>query len=78
MKTKRVVEVPVDLADDRVIKIPVAAAIAGRGYDEFRRLLKRGEGPVLTQMSEARYGVRIRHLRAWLDGRAVLPSEVAA
>lgn len=36
----------------------------------MRRLIRKGEGPTITKLSDRRIGVRRRHGREWLDARA--------
>jgi predicted DNA-binding transcriptional regulator AlpA len=58
---------PVD--PDRVM--PLIAWCNRCGFSEAtgRRLIKTGQGPVVTWLSERRMGIRERHHREWLDSR---------
>ena len=62
---------PVDpLADDRVLALAAFCEVAGISIATLRRLIKTGDGPRVTWLSARRCGVRVRHGREWLDGRA--------
>jgi predicted DNA-binding transcriptional regulator AlpA len=58
-------------ADDRVLTLAEAAHLSGVSTATFRRLMRSPTGPVVTALSSRRLGVRVKHLRQWLDGRAV-------
>lgn len=73
--TEQVSPFPVD---DRVLPLDQVAEGAGISTITLRRLVKDGRGPTVTWMSARRCGVRIKHLRQWLDGRAVEPGGQAA
>jgi predicted DNA-binding transcriptional regulator AlpA len=55
---------------DRVLKLSEFASNAGISIVTLRRLIARGEGPAVTQLSTRRLGIRVRHAREWLDARA--------
>jgi predicted DNA-binding transcriptional regulator AlpA len=56
-------------ADDRVLTLAEAAHVSGVSIATFRRLIREGCGPTVTTLSPRRLGVRVKHLRAWLDER---------
>jgi predicted DNA-binding transcriptional regulator AlpA len=56
-------------ADDRVLTLAEAAHLTGLSIATFRRLLREERGPAVTTLSPRRLGVRVKHLRQWLDGR---------
>ena len=58
------------LADDRILTLKTAAEVAGLGLPTLRRRIVAGDGPTVTRLSPRRVGVRVGHLRAWLDARA--------
>jgi hypothetical protein len=61
----------ITLEDDRVYPIPYFCdQVLGVSEDTFRRICQRGEGPPITQLSPGRKGVRGKHGKDWLDGRA--------
>jgi predicted DNA-binding transcriptional regulator AlpA len=59
-----------DLADDRVLTLSEFAAVVGFSVVTLRRRIAAGDGPIVTQLSERRIGIRVRHGRAWLDSCA--------
>jgi hypothetical protein len=61
---------PAGVADDVVLTLSDFVKLAGVSMSTVRRMILRGDGPVITQLSERRRGVRVRHARAWLDVRA--------
>jgi hypothetical protein len=64
---ERDLTVPAGLEDDRVLPIPVAAVVSGTSTPTLRREIKAGRGPKVTWVSARRCGIRVRHLREWLD-----------
>lgn len=54
---------------DRVITLKQAAESTGLSVATLRRLIDRGEGPSITQLSVRRFGFRESHLIEWLDSR---------
>jgi hypothetical protein len=56
-------------SDDRVLTLAEAAHLSCVSIATFRRLLREPGGPVVTALSSRRLGVRVKHLRAWLDSR---------
>jgi predicted DNA-binding transcriptional regulator AlpA len=64
---------------DRVMPLPAWCERCGFSEATGRRLIKTGQGPIVTWLSERRMGIRERHHREWLDARAEsLSQEVAA
>jgi hypothetical protein len=63
-------ELPDNLLDDRVVNFDQTAAAANIHPRTLRRYSARGIGPRVTRLSERKFGVRIRDLRAWLESRA--------
>jgi hypothetical protein len=68
------VALPGALAADRVYNLSEFATIAGLSLATLRRLIKSGDGPAITHLSERRCGIRGRHGVAWLDSRAARPA----
>jgi hypothetical protein len=61
---------PLGLSDDRVLTLAEFAEIAGISLVTLRRRIAAHDGPIVTKLSERRLGIRVRHAREWLDGRA--------
>jgi predicted DNA-binding transcriptional regulator AlpA len=57
------------LNPDRVYSLAFIADLAGISLATLRRLIRAGDGPQLTRISERRVGIRGRHGTAWLDAR---------
>jgi hypothetical protein len=55
---------------NRVASLREAAAIAGVSLATLKRLLRRGVGPTVLQLSPGRVGIRVNDLNRWLDSRA--------
>jgi hypothetical protein len=55
---------------DRVRPPRETADLLGISLPTFKRILASGDGPVVTQLSERRIGIRDSHRTAWLDSRA--------
>jgi len=55
---------------DKVYDLPTFAVFAGISLATLRRLIRAGDGPQITGVSQRRVGVRGRHGSAWLDSRA--------
>jgi hypothetical protein len=54
---------------DRVMSFHEWCGAAGFSSATGRRVLKAGNGPPITRLSERRIGIRMRHHLAWLDSR---------
>jgi predicted DNA-binding transcriptional regulator AlpA len=54
---------------DPVITLKQAANTTGLSVATLRRLIDRGQGPAVTQLSERRLGFRESHLTKWLNSR---------
>ena len=54
---------------DHVISFKEAADVCGFSIATLRRLIDRGDGPKMTQLSPRRLGFRESHLTEWLDAR---------
>jgi predicted DNA-binding transcriptional regulator AlpA len=54
---------------DRVMTLKQAADATGLSVATLRRLIDRGEGPAVTQLSDRRVGFRESHLSKWLNAR---------
>jgi predicted DNA-binding transcriptional regulator AlpA len=52
------------------------AAILGVSDHTLRRLIRRGDGPLVTRLSERKVGVRDSDREAWLTARAGAGAEV--
>jgi predicted DNA-binding transcriptional regulator AlpA len=59
------------LGDDCVLGLQEAAKQVGISVPTLRRLIAAEEGPRVTQLSQRRRGVRIRHVRQWLEARTL-------
>jgi hypothetical protein len=62
------------IQSDRVYAFDLCADLAGISLPTFRRQVRDGTGPQITQISARRLGVRGRHLAAWLDAKALVMS----
>jgi hypothetical protein len=62
--------IPSVLHDDMILPWPVWLQVAGLPDRSARRLVREGNGPIITQLSERRPGVRVLHHRQWADARA--------
>jgi hypothetical protein len=63
---------------DRIYGFDLCADLADISLPTFRRQVKKGTGPQVTQVSDRRFGVRGRHLSAWLDSKALADEAGAA
>jgi hypothetical protein len=72
------IQLPDDLLDDRVLTLRQIAAAASLHPRTLRRLIAKGNGPTITRVSDRKRGVRVRHLREWLEHRVESPSPDAA
>jgi predicted site-specific integrase-resolvase len=57
------------LDDMRVLSIAQWCRLNGFSFDTGKRLIKRGQGPVITQISDRRIGVTVANNRAWQRSR---------
>jgi predicted DNA-binding transcriptional regulator AlpA len=57
------------LEDERVIDLRTVAELCDLSLATLRRRIEAGQGPRVTRVSERRVGVRVAHLKAWLDQR---------
>jgi hypothetical protein len=55
------------LGDDRVLSLRDAAKAANISVATLRRIVDLGVGPSITRLSRRCLGIRVKHLRAWLD-----------
>ena len=55
---------------DRVESLSDFASRAGISLSTLRRMIDRGQGPVVTRLSERKVGIRLSHGTRWLDARA--------
>jgi predicted DNA-binding transcriptional regulator AlpA len=55
---------------DRVRSLRETAALLGVSIATLRRMIAAGDGPVVTQLSARRQGIRDSHREMWLDARA--------
>jgi hypothetical protein len=61
---------PAGMPDDYIVDpFPVVADDCGLSLATFKREIKAGRGPKITQLSARRFGVQRRHRREWLDAR---------
>jgi prophage regulatory protein len=63
---------------DRIVSLKEAANVTGLSIATLRRLIDRGEGPSVTQLSTRRLGFRESHLNKWLNARIRQQGEEAA
>lgn len=54
---------------DRVLSLQQAADCVGIHFDTFYRMIGRGEGPPVAQLSTRRVGIRESKLWAWVEER---------
>ena len=64
------VELPPDVARQRVLDEKAAAEFIGVSHGTLERMRKAGSAPRHVQLSARRLGYRISDLTAWLDARA--------
>jgi hypothetical protein len=63
------------IPDDCVVMTLVQCAQAANiSVWTLRRRIADGTGPIMTKMSERRFGVTLRHHREWLDRQALPPA----
>jgi predicted DNA-binding transcriptional regulator AlpA len=55
---------------DRVRSLRETATLLGVSIATLRRMIAAGDGPVVTQLSTRRQGIRDSHREMWLDARA--------
>jgi predicted DNA-binding transcriptional regulator AlpA len=56
--------------DLRVLTFPAQCAeVLGVSKDTLLRLRKKGEGPIVTRISDRRIGVTVANLRRWQQSR---------
>jgi hypothetical protein len=58
------------LEDHRVLSFPQWCSLAGISIDTGRRIVQRGLGPPVVQLSARRIGVRLADHVRWLASRA--------
>ena len=58
------------LDDDRVLTFAEWCALNGIGKRTGRRIIRSGNGPVVTQLSERRIGITVGNNRRWQEARA--------
>jgi hypothetical protein len=61
------------LLDDRCLTFREWCQLNGIGERTGRRILKSGNGPVVTQLTEKRIGITVRANRAWQASRERAP-----
>ena len=59
-----------NLSDDVVVSKTTASAMLNISHDTLEKLIQRGEGPKRVMLTPARFGFRMRDIRAWLNERA--------
>ena len=57
------------LDDQRVMTFAQWCEVNGFSLDTGRRLIKRGEGPKIVQLSPRRIGITVRANREWQNSR---------
>jgi len=58
------------LDDDKVLTFAEWCALNGIGKRTGRRIIRSGNGPVVTQLSERRIGITVGNNRRWQEARA--------
>ncbi len=71
------VELPPEIARQRVIDERAAAEFIGLSHVSLERMRKAGAAPRHVRLSERRLGYRVCDLLDWLDARASAAGEVA-
>ena len=67
---RRRIQRQLSLDDDRVLTFNQWCALNGIGKRTGRRILRSGNGPVVTQLSERRIGITVGNNRRWQESRA--------
>lgn len=67
-----------DYARDRVLPVAEVADRCSISIATFKRLVSKGLGPKITELSARRQGVRESHLVQWLDSRVRQQGDGAA
>jgi hypothetical protein len=62
---------PTDFNSDRLVSDQVAAELMDISLATLRRMREKGEGPPRRQISERRFGTRLRDIQAFLDRAAI-------
>jgi hypothetical protein len=62
--------------DDVVDRLPVLADIIGVSLSTLNRLIAKGQGPPVLELSERRKGSMRRHWRPWLASRTRWPKSL--
>jgi hypothetical protein len=57
------------LDDQRVMTIAQWCEVCGFSLDTGRRLIKSGQGPMVTQISDRRIGITVANNRKWQKSR---------
>jgi predicted DNA-binding transcriptional regulator AlpA len=58
------------LNDDRILSFRQWCELNGISEKTGRRLVKRGEGPTVTRLTDVKIGVSVRNNRIWQESRA--------
>jgi predicted DNA-binding transcriptional regulator AlpA len=69
-QTKSANAAPSYLSDDRILSFRQWCELNGISEKTGRRLLSRGDGPVVTKLTSRKIGIAVRHNRAWQESRA--------
>ena len=67
---RRRIQRQLSLDDDRVLTFNEWCALNGIGQRTGRRIIRSGNGPVVTQLSERRIGITVGNNRRWQTARA--------
>jgi predicted DNA-binding transcriptional regulator AlpA len=62
---------------DSVLSINEFSRLAGVSIATARRMIAADDAPIVTRLSQRRIGIRMRHLREWLDARTENPQRAA-
>jgi predicted DNA-binding transcriptional regulator AlpA len=68
-RRERARRLPEDLARDRIVGTPQAAAFTGYSESHWRVLVRDGLAPPAIKLSARRYAWRISDLRAWIASK---------
>jgi hypothetical protein len=60
--------------EDRVMTFPEWCAKNTLSLATGQRIVRRGEGPTITRLSERRIGITVRHNKEWQARRALPPT----
>jgi len=68
---RRKPEIPVSLADEQILKLPLAAKLTGRGYPRFLAEAKAGVWGELFQLGKNIFGVKLGNIKRSLTAAQI-------